>query len=91
MIQIFFLNLPFLSLVYFQIIYTRTTTKGMKEMTNKTKNDRASFFRSSQSIGEECDCFCCSRSVDVTFECLTFSCRIASLQNIHRKKINYTM
>lgn len=90
MIQIFFLNLPFLSLVYFQIIYTRTTTKGMIEMTNKTKNDRASFFRSSQSIGEECDCFCCSRSGDVTFECLTFSCRIASLQNIHRKKINYT-
>lgn len=86
MIQIFFLNLPFLSLVYFQKIYTRTTTKGMIEMTN----DRASFFRSSQSIGEECDCFCCSRSGDVTFECLTFSCRIASLQNIHRKKINYT-
>lgn len=58
--NLFFLNLPFLFLVYFQIIFTRTTTKVMKEMTNKTKNDRASFFRSSQSIGEEYDCFCCS-------------------------------
>lgn len=65
--------------MFFQIIHKTTTTSIMKKIINKMRNARKSFFSSSQSTGKECDCFCCSKSVDVTFECLTSSCRICSL------------